>query len=280
LRLKQSCDVHRYHVHMRKVAALSLVLALLAMASPSSAATLPKPVACPGCYHPALNTSWQWQLSGNVDTSLSVQMFDIDGFEATKALVSAIHAKPANVVCYISAGSWENWRPDAAKFPPGVKGAPNGWPGERWLDIRNLFVLGPLMRARIDMCARKGFDAVEFDNVDGYTNHTGFPLTAAQQLRYDVFLANKAHKVGLSAVLKNDLDQVKQLLKYFDFALNEQCFQYSECAKLKPFVAAGKAVFGVEYKLVRSKFCTKANTLNFNFLRKHLALGVWRRPCR
>jgi hypothetical protein len=293
VKVKEVRGPRRYHLSMRRATLSFLVMGLVVLASPSSAAVhtgagasrpgraaLPGPVACPGCYHPALNTSWQWQLSGKVDTSLAVQMFDIDGFEATKALVSAIHAKPAKVVCYISAGSWENWRPDASKFPASVKGASNGWPGERWLDIRRLSVLGPLMRARIGMCARKGFDAIEFDNVDGYTNNTGFPLTATQQLRYDIFLANQAHKVGLSAVLKNDLDQVKQLLRYFDFALNEQCFQYSECAKLKPFVAAGKAVFGVEYKLIRSQFCSKANALNFNFLRKRLALGVWRQECR
>ena len=64
-----------------------------------------------------------------------------------------------------------------------------------------------------------------------------------------MFLANQAHRRGLSAVLKNDLGQIKALLPYFDFALNEQCHQYDECGRLRPFVNAGKAVFGVEYKL-------------------------------
>jgi Glycoside-hydrolase family GH114 len=74
------------------------------------------------------------------------------------------------------------------------------------------------MNARLSMCAAKRFDAVEFDNVDGYLNHTGFPLTAHQQLRYDVFLANTAHARGPSALLKNDLDQVGRLMPYFDGA--------------------------------------------------------------
>ena len=109
---------------------------------------------------------------------------------AAAASSSDLHADGSAVVCYISAGSWERWRPDADRFPERVLGRSNGWPGERWLDIRRRGVLRPIMEARLDMCARKGFDAVEFDNVDGYANRTGFPLTGADQLRYNVFLAN------------------------------------------------------------------------------------------
>jgi hypothetical protein len=278
---------------MRK---LLVCVGLIALLAPSTAAarpvahlgaarsagtrTLPPPVPCPGCWAPALHTSWQWQLQFKVDTSVDVQMYDIDGFDSSKKLVSALHADGRAVVCYLSAGSWENWRPDAADFPNSVKGRPNGWPGERWLDIRRLDILGPIMRARLDMCRAKGFDAVEFDNVDGYQNHTGFPLRAGQQLRYDAFLANQAHRRGMSALLKNDLGQVRKLLPYFDAALNEQCHQYHECGILDRFVNAGKAVFGVEYKLKKSEFCPQSNAANFNFLKKRLALGPWRRACR
>jgi len=207
-------------------------------------------------------------------------MYDIDGFEATSGLIDDLHADGRKVVCYISAGSWENWRPDADEFPDSVLGRSNGWPGEKWLDIRKVGILGPIMKARLDMCDAKGFDAVEFDNVDGYQNHTGFKLTGADQLKYDVFLANQARHRGMSAVLKNDLGQITKLLPYFDFALNEQCHQYHECNRLDPFVEAGKAVFGVEYKLAKSEFCPQANAHNFNFLKKKLNLGVWRSPCR
>jgi len=136
------------------------------------------------------------------------------------------------------------------------------------------------MQARLDLCQSKGFDAVEFDNVDGYQNRTGFPLTGADQLRYDVFLANQAHVRGMSAVLKNDLGQVRGLVPYFDFSLNEQCFQYGECNKLTPFIDAGKAVFGVEYRGDPADFCPQANALNFNFLKKKLSLRAWRVACR
>ncbi len=136
---------------------------------------LPAPVPCPGCWRPALNTSWQWQLSSvPTEPFLNVTMYDIDGFNATKATVRRLHDTKAGrkVVCYISAGSYEDWRPDEADFPASVLGDPlDDWEGERWLDIRQYTgALGGIMRARLDMCKAKGFDAVEFDNVDGYTN--------------------------------------------------------------------------------------------------------------
>jgi len=71
---------------------------------------LPDPAPCDGCYALALETSWQWQLQGTVDTWVDVQMYDIDGFEPTAALVDQLHTDGRSVVCYLSAGSWENWR--------------------------------------------------------------------------------------------------------------------------------------------------------------------------
>ncbi len=268
---------------------LSVALAIMAAAPMASAAperashmvarSLPAPVACPGCWAPDPVTTWQWQLQGEIDTSVDAQMFDVDGFEVSAATVQGLRDQGHAVVCYLSAGSWESWRPDANDFPSSVKGNSNGWPGERWLDIRKLRILAPIMQARLDRCAAKGFDAVEFDNVDGYQNRTGFRLTGADQLRYNVFLANQAHRRGMSALLKNDLGQVRDLLPYFDVALNEQCFQYDECNRLRPFVSAGKAVFTVEYRLTLAEFCPQAAGLGFNSMKKKLGLGVWRRPC-
>src|SRR3954451_7769517 len=262
----------------------SLVFAATATATAAAAqprtSKLHAPEPCPGCWHPALNTSWQWQLQWKVDTSVDVEMYDIDMFDNSKALVGSLHADGRHVVCYISAGTWENWRPDADAFAQSVLGAKNGWPGERWLDIRKLRVLRPIMRSRIRTCAEKGFDGIEFDNVDAYSNRSGFPLSGHDQLRYDEWLANAAHKAGLSAALKNDVEQVKRLLPYFDFTLNEQCFQYHECGTLKPFIDAGKPVFNVEYELDIDQFCPQADAMDFNSLKKKLSLGAWRVPCR
>jgi hypothetical protein len=268
---------------MRKVwVAAAIVLGVVLALPSASANALGAPVGCPGCWHPPLRVSWQWQLREppKIAALLDVSMYDVDGFESSAHLVHAMHQRKITAVCYLSAGTWERWRPDAARFPAKVLGRSNGWPGERWLDIRAMSALKPIMRARLTMCRRKGFDAVEFDNVDGYQNATGFPLTAAEQLRYDVFLANAAHRRGMSALLKNDLGQIRTLLPYFDASLNEQCFQYHECRALSRFVDAGKPVFQVEYERSVGSFCPKANARNFNALRKRLALGAWRAPCR
>jgi hypothetical protein len=181
---------------------------------------------------------------------------------------------------YVNAGAWERFRRDKDKFPDSVLGrALDGWPGERWLDIRRIGVLSPIMKARIARCARKGFDAVEPDNIDGYQNKSGFSLSGTDQLRYNRWFARQAHKKGLSVALKNDLGQVKALVPNFDFAIVEECFQYRECGKAVPFIDAGKAVLEVEYKLERSDFCAKAQALGFSSMKKRLSLGPWRRTC-
>ncbi|NWF65308.1 MAG: endo alpha-1,4 polygalactosaminidase [Chloroflexi bacterium] len=48
---------------------------------------------------------------------------------------------------------------------------------------------------------------------------------------------------GLSIGLKNDLHQIKDLLPYFDWIVNEECFSFDECDLLLPFVKAVKPVF-------------------------------------
>ncbi len=251
-------------------------------ASPSAVAqiAIPTPTINP-IWQPAPGTSWQIQLSGlPVDQSVAAAVYDLDLFETDPGVVAALHAQGRKVICYMSAGSWENWRPDAVNVPPMVLGkALDGWPDERWLDIRHRDVLGPLIEARLDMCASKGFDGVDFDNVDGYTNSTGFPLTGADQLAFNRFLADAAHARGLAVGLKNDLDQVADLVDYFDFAINEQCFQYKTCDLLKPFIHANKAVFHVEYKLATTEFCPRALALGFSSIRKNRELDAYREPC-
>jgi hypothetical protein len=231
---------------------------------------------------PPLVTSWQWQLASlpSVAQLISVQMYDVDGFDATSSVVSGMHTANIHAVCYIDAGTWEDWRPDAGSFPSSVLGNTNGWPGEKWLDVRQISILGPIMLARFQMCKDKGFDAVEPDNVDGYSNSTGFPLSAQDQITYNEWIATTVHSLGLSVALKNDTDQVSQLVSHFDFMIDEQCFEFSECDTLLPFINANKAVFEVEYNLDTSQFCPQANAMNFNSMKKDLDLTATRTPCR
>jgi hypothetical protein len=79
--------------------------------------------------------------------------------------------------------------------------------------------------------------------------------------------------------LKNDLGQVRRLLPYFDFAVNEQCFQYRECDVLDAFVDAGKPVFGAEYRVSRARFCDRSIAHGFSTIRKRFSLRAFRRTC-
>ena len=103
--------------------------------------------------------------------NVNAEVFDIDLYDNSASVVSQLHARGKKAICYISAGTWQRWRPDASKFPTTVKVSKvSGWAGEQWLDIRQWNVLGPIMEARLDLCKAKGFDGVEPDNVDGYDN--------------------------------------------------------------------------------------------------------------
>lgn len=229
---------------------------------------------------PARGTAWQWQLSGSLNLSVNAPVYDVDGVDTSAAQVAELHKRGRRVICYVDVGTYEKGRPDSGRFPASVRGkGVEGWPGEQWLDIRRRNVLGPIMAARFDQCRAKGFDAVEPDNVDGYANDSGFPLTAADQLSYNRWIAGLAHSRGMSVGLKNDLGQVSQLVSAFDFAVNEQCAQFNECEALVPFIRAGKAVLHVEYELGTGAFCAETRKYGFSSMRKPEDLGAAREPC-
>ena len=133
------------------------------------------------------------------------------------------------------------------------------------------------------MCARKGFDAVEPDNIQGWEpeNKTGFKITRADQLRFNRWVARQVHRRGMSVALKNDGRQARQLLPQFDFAVVEECFQYDECGYYRPFIRANKAVFETEYEQQPKQYCKTALALGFSSIRKSYDLFAkpWI-PCR
>lgn len=205
------------------------------------------PVTTGPWYRPTAATTWQWQLTGTVNTSYDVEVYDVDLFDSPQSLIDGLHTDGRKVVCYFSAGSSEDWRADFEQFDRAHLGKNlDGWPGEKWLDIRQPAVL-TLMEARLDLAASKGCDGVEPDNVDGYTNNTGFSLTADDQLGFNRRLANAAHEKGLAVGLKNSGDQAGALVDYFDFEVNEECHQYDECGQLSPFPTEDKPVWNAEY---------------------------------
>lgn len=242
----------------------------------------PTPPAEGNWWKPDLNTSWQIQYTDTIDLSLEVEMYDLDGFDIEETTIEALHERGIKVACYINMGAYEDWRPDAEAFPEEVLGKDmDGWPGERWFDIRNISNLAPMLRARMQMCKDKGFDTIDPDNLNGYTNDTGFPLTAQDQLNFNIWLSTEAHALDMSIGLKNEGDQADVLWPYFDWALNEQCFSYDECDYLTTyFVENGKAAFVIEYDLTTDQFCAQANESNFNAIRKAMELDAYREACR
>ena len=235
-------------------------------------------------WRPAPGTTWQWQLSGEpIDSTFDVEMYDIDLFESDAGLVAGLVQRGIKVVCYLSAGSWEEFRPDANQFPESVIGKDyEGWSGEKWLDIRQIELLAPIMRSRLDQCAAKGFVGIEPDNIDGYQTDTGFPLTYDDQLRYNKWLANEAHARGLSIGLKNVPEQVDDLLAHFDWALTEDCFDQGWCGQLLPFIDAGKAVFAAEYTdtgVDLDEACALAKELQISLIMKDRELDAARGGC-
>ncbi len=227
----------------------------------------------PNWYQPGKGITWQWQLNGAVNTGYDVDLYDVDLFETDKEIIKRLHDQGRKVICYFSAGTAEDWRNDFNKFHGEDLGRPlEEWEGERWLDIRSDNVRN-IMLQRLDLAAEKGCDGVEPDNVDGFNNDTGFFLTASDQLDFNKFLAVNAHKKGLAAALKNDLEQAGELSNCFDFILLEECFHFQECSLARPFLDRGKPVLDVEYErqyiddpYARRNLCKKAGNTGISLL--------------
>ncbi len=273
-------------------------------------------------WKPSLDSRWQYQLqnrrafadTGGINvgicevpfsggTCVKPNVFDIDlygiGGGLATAAVDAIHAAGGHAICYIDAGSIETYRPDYkqfVRFEKACHGCLIGNPfskifnDENWANINNDqgqrdFML-KMNEARVAKCQEAGFDAVEFDVVEAFNSSyktVGWHISPQTQLIFNKALADMAHAHGMSVGLKNDLGQIPELLPSFDFAINEQCFQYNECDNLKMFVAAGKPVFQVEYRLPPKEFCPKADAADFSSILKspHFSLfDTPYTPCR
>ena len=272
------------------VAAAVLVGSLAASGSAVAAPPLPAPAPCSGCWRPGLVTSWQWQLQGTIDQSVDAQMYDVDLFDAPASTVAALHAKGGRVVCYVSAGLVRGLAPGRRHVPRGAARQRRRRLGGRALARRAQCsgdALGADHAPRLDLCSSKGFDAVEFDNVDGYTNGPGFPITAADQLYYNAWLANEAHQRGLSVgAQERHRADPRRCCRTSTSRSTSSASSTASARRREPATAttsssrAGKAVFGVEYRRETSTFCSKANALNFNWLKKRVSLNKTRTACR
>ena len=244
-------------------------------AQPDAATSAPHP----DHWSPSPMDSFQIQFSDEIDLSIDADVVDLDAFETEPIIIEQLHQAGKKVICYINAGSEEDWRPDIGQFPVEVIGKDyDGWPGENWLDIRNLDALAPILKARLDLCQSKGFDGVDFDNLDAYQNDTGFDLTASDQLTYNRWLADAAHARGLAVGLKNDPEQIMDLEPWFDFVILESCFEQGWCDLSAPFGKAGKAIFDIEYGTI-SNYCDQAEASSISLIGKNLVLDEELNSC-
>jgi hypothetical protein len=105
-----------------------------------------------------------------------------------------------------------------------------GWPDEVLLDIRTSArraELGDLNRAWFDQCRRKGYDAVEPDNLDSWTRSKG-RLSKPHAVAFAKRLVREAHASG-AAIAQKNAPQLSRLGIGFDFAVAEECEVYREC---------------------------------------------------
>jgi len=255
---------------------IGILILMLCLASPS-------PAGASEWWRPTGRISWDWQLSEPFDLDRRLGMIDLDLFDTEAAAVALLKAHGVRTVCYINAGAWEDWRDDAGAFSKKVLGKDyEGWDGERWFDIRRIDLLAGPLGKRLDLCKSKGFDGVEPDNIDGYTNDTGFPLNEKDQLRFNRWFAAQAHRRGLSVGLKNDPDQASDLVAEFDWVLTEDCFAEGWCAQMLPFIDSGKAVFAAEYTdtgMTIERLCDAARNLGFNAIIKDRDLDSRLQSC-
>lgn len=185
-------------------------------------------------------------------------------------------------MCYFSGGTIETWRDDADEYADAkvILNEMEDWEDEFWVDITS-DKLKPLIEKRFDIAVTKGCDGVEVDNVDGFTFKEN-NFTYDDQLKFNIWLSEEAHKRKLSIGLKNDVKQIEELVSYFDWALNEECYEYNECNMYGPFIKAGKAVFGVSYieDCDVNKACQVANALKLDYQIKNLDLDSSAISCK
>ena len=232
---------------------------------------------------PAPGVDWDWQLSERIAPPAGIAAFDADKDSAPRAKIKALNSAGVYTICYVSVGTVENYRDDVDAFPASVVGKTYGdWPDEKFLDIRQIGTILPIMRARFQACKRMGFDAIEPDNMDVYENESGFQISATETVRYLLAIADLAHGMGMEVGQKNVPELTPYLIDHFDFIITESCFRDRWCDQVAAYTAAGKPIFDAEYTdrgINWNKACKLAERMNISMILKNRDLGPGRKSC-
>jgi len=217
-------------------ALLTTLLVTLLIAAPSYAATVTLP---------PTGTDWDYQLGGARPVPAHVGIVERDRLAAPL---------PGRYdVCYVNGFQTQVeqkrfWRRHHWSLVLKDAGAPvvdSVW-GEWLLDTRTRatrHALARIIGAWTQRCADDGFQAVEYDNLDSFSRSHHL-LTRADNRRYAALLVERAHAAGLAAAQKNWAEWDGTSVG-FDFAVAEQCSQFSECSRYLDHY--GSHVLAVEY---------------------------------
>ncbi|KAF3290275.1 hypothetical protein TWF132_007067 [Orbilia oligospora] len=236
-------------------------------------------------WRPTAGETWQITLihpPNNTDENVAA--YDIDLFDNSLSFIASLKSKGYKIICYFSAGSYEDWRSDAKNFTKKDYGeAMDGWEGEWWLDTNSENVRN-IVSNRIALAQSKGCDAVDPDNINGYQNPTGFNLTEDDAISFLKFMAEEAHGRGMAIGLKNGGAIVDDVVEYMDFCVQESCVAYDECGPYRAFLEYNSPVFHLEYpdesKMTVAEMCSPDNgAQGFSTLIKHLILDDWTEYC-
>jgi len=229
-------------------------------------------------------------------------VYDIDGIDNSASAVSALHRLNDKVICYVEVGAAGNYYSAADEGIPvtyyaQLKAAGDlgssvpGYP-EYYLNISAASTARIIEAMIQQQCAAKGFDAVEPDIDDSYTDATGFQITETMNIEYDKMLGAYAHSLGLAWGQKNgdnDPQFAASLEPTTDFLLDEECNFYQTCAVVtSPYVQAGKLVLDAEYTddwgndtaKDLAQFCTYDLAHGIDGTLFTTALAGQRDPCR
>jgi len=234
--------------------AAAIALGAPAAGSPATHATTPARGTTAGATaaayrDPPANGRFDYQIGGAYKPLPSVRIVDRD---------RTSHPAPGVYnICYVNAfqtqayqdGWWKKHHPSLLLRRNGTLVEDPGWAGEIILDTSTpakRHALARVIGGWIAGCAKKGFDAVEPDNLDSNTRSHHL-LTVADNMDYAALLAKRAHQVDLAFAQKNDAELAAHWQKKvgFDFAIAEECQVYSECFHY--LKAYGNHVIEIEY---------------------------------
>jgi hypothetical protein len=206
-------------------------------------------------------------------------------------VVAALHASGKYSICYVEAGAYQTSFPDTSSFARADYGNKakryqmQGYPNEWWFNLAGFrhYVAGRSstltgaavniaagLQKRIGWCALEGQDAVEPDDLDGYTNKGntgvaggGWHLTKADSAGFERWLAYETHAHGLAIFQKNDPANAAADVGTYDGMIIEECNYYKDpCAGRggdgTAYLKAGKPVLNAEYTEdgeTTGKFC-------------------------